>query len=56
MPDDLDWLYAPVAAGWIKYESLLDGTLDIFDVAEINDALLVQAENRSRVEDSYRED
>lgn len=30
------------------YESLLDGTLTIFDLARMNDALAVRAENRRR--------
>lgn len=35
-------------AGCCKYESLLDGTLDLEDVALLNDALDVQAENERR--------
>ena len=31
--------------GLCKYESLKDGTLDICDVALLNDALAVRAEN-----------
>jgi hypothetical protein len=37
-----------VLAGCIKYESLLDGTLGLEDVALLNDALDVQAENERR--------
>jgi hypothetical protein len=55
MPDDLDWLYAPVAAGWIRYESLVDYTLDLEDVAEMNEALAVRSENQSRIEDALRD-
>lgn len=35
----------PVLAGMCKYESLLDGTLDLADIALMNDALAVRAEN-----------
>lgn len=31
-----------------KYESLLDGTLDLADMARMNDALDAQAENQER--------
>jgi hypothetical protein len=51
MPDDLDWLYGPISAGWLKYESLIDGTVNLDDIAEMNEALAVQAENRARVEE-----
>jgi len=48
MPDGLDWLMAPADAGMCKYESLIDGTLDICDVADMNDYLAVKAENSYR--------
>lgn len=35
----------PVIAGMCKYESLLDGTLSLYDVSLMNDALDVKAEN-----------
>lgn len=41
----------PVARGWCKYESLIDGTLSLADVALMNDAIDVQDENELR----YRE-
>lgn len=50
MGEGLDWLYRPVVAGMCKYESLIDGTLDLFDIAEMNDALDVQAENQARIQ------
>ncbi len=37
--------------GLCKYESLLDGSLDIYDIATMNDALDVSDENERR----YRE-
>ena len=51
MPDGEDWLLRPVLAGCIRYESLIDGTLDLADVATLNDALDVRDENRFRVEE-----
>lgn len=38
----------PVMAHLCKYESLKDGTLDLADVALMNDALDVQNENEAR--------
>ncbi|WP_390885774.1 DUF6889 family protein [Cupriavidus gilardii] len=35
----------PVAEGWCKYESLLDGTLGLEDIALMNDAIAVRSEN-----------
>lgn len=40
----------PVNRGWIRYESLLDGTIDLFHVAEMNEALDVIDENNARLE------
>lgn len=52
MPEGEDWLLRPVFAGCIKYESLIDGTLDLADVALLNDALDVQQENQDRINDN----
>lgn len=38
----------PVLAGLCQYESLKDGTLDLSDIALMNDALDVRAENERR--------
>lgn len=38
----------PVACGMCRYESLKDGTLTLGDVALMNDALDVRAENERR--------
>jgi hypothetical protein len=32
----------------IRYESLIDGTLDLCDIADMNDLLAVRAENMRR--------
>lgn len=44
-----DWLMRPVLRGLCKYESLLDGTLDLVDISIMNEALNVDDENRSRI-------
>lgn len=36
--------------GLVKYESLIDGTLDMCDIALLNDALSVKRENEARVQ------
>lgn len=49
MPDGEGWLLRPVTRGLCRYESLKDGTLDLFDMARMNDMLDVDDENRARV-------
>lgn len=38
----------PVLEGCCKYESLIDGTLDLRDIARMNEALDVKYENEER--------
>ncbi len=40
---------APVAKGYCKLESLLDGTVTLFDLARANDHIAVVAENQWRI-------
>lgn len=44
-----DWLLRPVLDGMCRYESLKDGTLDLLDVARMNESLNVRAENERRI-------
>lgn len=44
-----DLLLRPVLRGMCKYESLLDGTLTLVDVALMNEAMNVDDENRARI-------
>ncbi len=44
----------PVGQQWCKYESLKDGTLDLADIAAMNEALDVQFENQRRVNEWSR--
>ncbi len=48
MGDGEDWLMRPVIEGMCRYESLKDGTLDLADVAKMNDALDVKVTNENR--------
>lgn len=48
MVDGDDWVMRPVLEGCCKYESLIDCTLDLADVARMNEALDVKAENERR--------
>jgi hypothetical protein len=45
LPDQSDYLLAPVIAGMCKYKSLLDGTIGLADIALMNDALACKADN-----------
>lgn len=46
----------PVIKGMCKYESLIDGTLDLADIALMNDALDVVADNEYLIEQSRESD
>jgi hypothetical protein len=46
LPDGEDWLLRPVVRQLCRYESLKDGTVDLCDIALLNDALDVIDENR----------
>lgn len=48
MGDDEDWIFRPVLEGMCKYESLKDCSLDLEDIAKMNDALDVRTENENR--------
>lgn len=43
-----DWLWRPVANGMCKYESVIDGTLSLADIATMNDIITVKQENEVR--------
>ncbi|MCA8120433.1 hypothetical protein LGN07_17060 [Burkholderia cepacia] len=47
LPGGEDWLLAPVHAQMCRFESLKDGTLDLADVALMNDYLVVRADNEA---------
>ncbi|MDQ0507412.1 DUF6889 family protein [Xanthobacter agilis] len=51
----MDWLLQPVARGWCKYESLKDGTLDLCDIALMNEAIAAEAENTRRVQATMKQ-
>jgi len=48
MAEDDDWLFRPVDAGYCRYTDLKDGTLDLVDVAKMNEMIDVKAENEKR--------
>jgi hypothetical protein len=47
--DGREWLFRPVEHGFCKYESLIDGTLSLADVFEMNQAIDLMIENRNRL-------
>lgn len=48
MPENEDYVMRPVLAGMIDYYRLLDGSISLLDIARMNDALDVKAENEHR--------
>jgi hypothetical protein len=47
-----DWLMRPVLERLCSYESLLNGKVDLFDIARMNEALDVKYENERRINDA----
>ena len=56
MPDGEDWLWRPLDNGMCKYESMMDGTLGLEDIAIMNDILSVRFENQARIRDAVDRD
>lgn len=54
MPEGEEWYLGPIAAGYYRYPDLLDGTLSIEHIAECNDAMAYEAENRARIQEAMR--
>jgi hypothetical protein len=58
MNEEEDWVMRPVLEGMCNYESLIDGTLSLLDVARMNEAMEIRDENQARAheaqEDAYR--
>ncbi len=50
----MDWLMRPVLRGLCRYESLKDGTLDLADIALMNEALSVEDENAYRAQEAMK--
>lgn len=48
LPGGEDWLLRPVVRGMCRYESLLNGTVSLDDIALMNEALDVVAENERK--------
>lgn len=48
MQDGEDWIMEPVLEGLCRYESLLDCTLDLEDIARMREAIAVKYENQRR--------
>jgi uncharacterized protein DUF6889 len=49
MEEGMDFIMRPVLRGCCSYESLVDGTLTMVDLARMNDALDVMDENERRL-------
>lgn len=48
----MNWLLRPWLAGRMQYYELSDGTYDLADIAEMNEALDVEAENTWRANEA----
>lgn len=45
----MNWVMRPVEMGYCRMESLRDGSLDLEDLALMNDAIEVRLENERRI-------
>ncbi|WP_157914257.1 hypothetical protein [Methylorubrum populi] len=45
---------APIPLGYYRYPDLLDGTLQIEHLVEINEAMAYEGENRRRIQEAQR--
>lgn len=50
MPQGEEYYLGPIEHGYYRYTDLIDGTLDLADVAECNDAMAFRAENQRRAQ------
>lgn len=48
MHEGEEWVMEPVIEGLCRYESLIDCTLDLGDIARMKDAIAVKYENQRR--------
>ena len=53
MPDGEDWLWRPASEHLCKYESVIDGTLSLEDIATMNDIIAVRDENQARIQEYF---
>jgi len=49
LPDGEDYLMRPVDAGYISYSDLKNGSVDLADIARMNDWLDLKADNNARI-------
>lgn len=56
MNDGEEYAMRPVLEGMCSYESLKSGFLDLIDIARMNDALDVRAENEKRAREASERD
>lgn len=54
MADGEDWLMRPVVEGLCSYEALVDGSLGLYDLVRMNEALNVREENTYRLQQRPR--
>lgn len=55
MVDSEDWLLRPVLRGLCRYESLKDGSLGLYDIMLLNEAIDVEHENSARAQEASEE-
>lgn len=54
MPEGEEFYLAPIPLGYYRYPDLLNGSLQIEHLVEINEAMSYEAENRRRLQETQR--
>ena len=54
MPEGEEFYLAPIPLGYYRYPDLLNGSLQIEHLVEINEAMSDEAENRRRLQEAQR--
>lgn len=54
MPEGEEFYLAPIPLGYYRFTDLLDGTLSIEHIAEINEAMAYDSENKLRIQDALK--
>jgi hypothetical protein len=54
LDDGMSWILEPVYRNMCKFESLKDGSVDLSDIALMNDKIVEKAENEFRAREAAR--
>lgn len=53
LPNGEMYLLRPVLNNCIKYTDLKDGSIDLYDIALLNDAIYIDVENKNTIQEYF---